>query len=50
MAVKETKSGAKSGHGLAVAGLILGYIFVVPAIIISIMAGIGGIGTAIDGS
>lgn len=47
-AMKETKSGAKSGHGLAVAGLILGYFVVIPAVILSIMLGIGGIGVAIE--
>lgn len=31
----ETKSGVKTGDGAAVAGLILGYIFVLPALVIS---------------
>lgn len=31
MAMNETKSGARGGHGLAIAGMILGYVLVVPA-------------------
>jgi len=37
----DTKNGAKGGRGLAVAGLILGYLFVAPAIAIVVMGGIG---------
>ena len=39
---RETKGGAKSGDGMAMAGLILGYILVGPAILLSIQALIGG--------
>jgi hypothetical protein len=37
MALSETKNGRKGGHGMAVAGLILGYLVVIPAIILAIM-------------
>lgn len=37
VALGETKYGRRGGHGAAVAGLILGYVIVVPAIILSIM-------------
>jgi hypothetical protein len=39
MALPETKSGAKQGHGMAVAGLVMGYVVFLPALIISIMWG-----------
>lgn len=39
--MSETKRGVKSGHGMAVAGRVLGYIFVVPALSISTTVGIG---------
>lgn len=32
-----TRSGERSGHGLAVAGLVLGYIFVLPTAAITIL-------------
>ncbi|MFF5208924.1 DUF4190 domain-containing protein [Streptosporangium sp. NPDC000396] len=35
VATKKTKRGIRSGHGLAVAGLILGYFAVFPALIVS---------------
>ncbi|MEV1166824.1 hypothetical protein [Nonomuraea sp. NPDC049784] len=35
MATTKTKRGLRPGHGLAVAGLILGYLVVVPALIVS---------------
>lgn len=35
LAWKETKSGAKGGHGLTVTGLILGYLIVIPSILFS---------------
>lgn len=40
-AMKETKTGARGGHGMAVAGLILGYPFAVMWAILGI-TGIGG--------
>lgn len=41
MATAETKSGAKQGHGMAVAGLVMGYVVFIPALLISIFWGIG---------
>ncbi len=43
IALKETAGGKKEGHGMAVAGLILGYFVVLPALIISIMLVTGGL-------
>ncbi|MCW2877809.1 MAG: hypothetical protein JWQ95_1909 [Sphaerisporangium sp.] len=37
LATAETKTGKKAGHGSAVAGLILGYICVVPMALITIL-------------
>lgn len=37
----ETKNGTRGGHGLAIAGLILGYLFVAPAIAVIVMGGVG---------
>ncbi|MEO7837044.1 MAG: DUF4190 domain-containing protein [Acidimicrobiales bacterium] len=42
VAMNETKTGAKSGHGMAVAGLILGYVCVVPAVVLTLMVFAGG--------
>jgi hypothetical protein len=39
----ETKTGAKGGKGMAIAGLVMGYLFVVPAIIIMAVGGISSI-------
>lgn len=39
----DTKNGAKGGHGMAVAGLILGYLFIAPAIILLVTGGIGSV-------
>jgi hypothetical protein len=36
VAVAETRGGAKSGHGMAIAGLVMGYIIVAPALVFSI--------------
>lgn len=41
IALRETKSGQRSGHGMAVGGLIMGYLIVGPALAISIMAVFG---------
>jgi hypothetical protein len=49
MALPETKNGAKSGHGMAVAGLVMGYVIFLPALLISIFWGIGMIGAMADG-
>ncbi|MFC7585843.1 DUF4190 domain-containing protein [Nonomuraea antimicrobica] len=35
VAARSTKRGLRAGHGMAVAGLILGYLVVVPAVIVS---------------
>jgi uncharacterized protein DUF4190 len=40
----ETKHGRKSGRGMAITGLVLGYIFIGPAILIAIAGGIGSLG------
>jgi hypothetical protein len=42
-ALHETKDGKKGGNGMAVAGLVIGYIVVIPAVILSIMAVFGGL-------
>ncbi|MEV6368148.1 DUF4190 domain-containing protein [Micromonospora musae] len=39
----ETRQGTKSGRGTAVAGLVLGYVFVAPMIAFTIMVFFGGI-------
>jgi hypothetical protein len=45
--MRDTNGGVKSGRGMAIAGLILGYLFVAPAIIIFVT---GGIGSVLPGS
>ncbi|MEU9890700.1 DUF4190 domain-containing protein [Sphaerisporangium sp. NPDC051011] len=42
-ALRDTRTGARGGHGLAVAGLTLGYVFVVPMIVVTIMGIFGGL-------
>jgi hypothetical protein len=42
-ALHETKDGKKSGNGMATAGLVIGYIVVIPAIVLSIMMVFGGL-------
>ncbi|MGW0804805.1 DUF4190 domain-containing protein [Nonomuraea sp. NPDC002799] len=37
VASRTTKRGLKPGHGMAVAGLILGYVVVVPVLIVSVL-------------
>jgi hypothetical protein len=39
----ETRNGTKSGRGMAVAGLVLGYVFVGPMIIFTVMVFFGGV-------
>ena len=41
VALAETKSVRKSGHGMAVAGLVMGYVFFLPAILFSIWIVLG---------
>jgi hypothetical protein len=43
VAMSETKSGGKSGRGMAVAGLVLGYLFLAPMAIFTIMLFAGGV-------
>ncbi len=42
-ALHETRTGRKGGHGQAVAGLILGYLVIIPAVVLGIFAVIGAI-------
>ncbi|MEV0968525.1 DUF4190 domain-containing protein [Microtetraspora glauca] len=37
IALVETKSGRKGGRGMAIAGLILGYVVVIPAVALAVM-------------
>jgi Domain of unknown function (DUF4190) len=46
MGLKETKHGHKNGHGLTIAGLILGYIGVAPSAFFTIMAIVGSVSGA----
>ncbi|MEU1844146.1 DUF4190 domain-containing protein [Micromonospora sediminicola] len=46
LALRETRDGARSGHGMAVAGLVLGYVFVGPMILFTLMVFFGGVLTA----
>jgi hypothetical protein len=39
----ETRDNAKSGRGMAVAGLVLGYVFVVPMVLLTVMVFFGGL-------
>ncbi|SCF19153.1 protein of unknown function [Micromonospora purpureochromogenes] len=39
----ETRDGRKSGRGMAVAGLVLGYVFVAPAVALTVMVFFGGV-------
>ncbi|MEU4643961.1 DUF4190 domain-containing protein [Micromonospora sp. NPDC023814] len=39
----ETRNNAKSGRGMAVAGLVLGYVFVAPMILLTVMVFFGGL-------
>lgn len=47
-ALSDTKDGTKGGRGMAVAGLIMGYAFVIPAILIFIFAVFGSIVSTIQ--
>jgi len=46
VALRETGDGGKEGHGQAVAGLVLGYIGIVPAIFFSVSMVLGGLDRA----
>ncbi|MEV4544753.1 DUF4190 domain-containing protein [Micromonospora echinaurantiaca] len=41
LALRETRDGTRSGHGMAVAGLVMGYVFVGPMIAFTIMVFFG---------
>jgi hypothetical protein len=43
LAVGETRNGERGGHGMAIAGLILGYILLIPAIVVVAMGGVGAV-------
>ncbi|SCF16394.1 protein of unknown function (DUF4190) [Micromonospora viridifaciens] len=43
LALRETRDGTRSGHGMAVAGLVLGYVFVAPMIAFTVMAFFGSV-------
>lgn len=49
LAARETKSGARNGHGMAVAGLILGYVAIAGWILFLLLLSIGVIGAASAG-
>lgn len=46
LATRETKSGARAGHGMAIAGLILGYLAIAGWILFLFLLSIGVIGAA----
>ncbi|SCG76571.1 DUF4190 domain-containing protein [Micromonospora coxensis] len=39
----ETRDGRRSGRGMAVAGLVLGYVFVAPMVLFTVMVFFGGV-------
>ncbi|MEU4477724.1 DUF4190 domain-containing protein [Micromonospora sp. NPDC023966] len=43
LALRETRHGMRSGHGMAVAGLVLGYVFVGPMILFTVMVFFGSV-------
>ncbi|MFE9691921.1 DUF4190 domain-containing protein [Micromonospora sp. NPDC005806] len=43
LAMRETRDGTRSGHGMAVAGLVLGYVFVGPMILFTVMVFFGSV-------
>ncbi|MDZ5443406.1 DUF4190 domain-containing protein [Micromonospora sp. 4G57] len=43
VALAETRDGRRSGHGMAVAGLVLGYVFVGPMIAFTVMVFFGSV-------
>ncbi|MFG2167920.1 DUF4190 domain-containing protein [Micromonospora chersina] len=46
LALRETRDGMRSGHGMAVAGLVLGYVFVGPMILFTVMVFFGSVMSA----
>lgn len=43
LALRETRDSTRSGHGMAVAGLVLGYVFVGPMILFTVMVFFGSV-------
>ena len=43
LALRETRDGTRTGHGMAVAGLVLGYVFVGPMIAFTVLMFFGGV-------
>ncbi|MEU2613104.1 DUF4190 domain-containing protein [Micromonospora sp. NPDC007271] len=43
LALRETRDGTRSGHGMAVAGLVLGYVFVGPMVAFTVMVFFGSV-------
>ncbi|MCP3785348.1 DUF4190 domain-containing protein [Micromonospora sp. A3M-1-15] len=43
LALRETRDGMRSGHSMAVAGLVLGYVFVGPMILFTVMVFFGSV-------
>lgn len=41
-ALRETRDGSIKGHGMAIAGLVMGYVFVVPMALLSFWMIVGG--------
>jgi|SRR4051794_27761338 hypothetical protein len=50
VAMSETRQGVKSGRGMAIAGLVLGYVFVIPVISISIILIVSWLGHSVGES
>lgn len=50
LALGETRSGVKAGNGLAVAGLIVSYLTVLPTVVLIIMAAMGAGISAFEGT
>jgi hypothetical protein len=50
VALAETRNGAKTGYGMAIAGLVMGYLLVLPALVFSIWILFAGGMAAISGS
>ncbi|SCL46783.1 DUF4190 domain-containing protein [Micromonospora peucetia] len=48
MGLRDTADGRKSGRGMAVAGLVLGYVFVAPMIVFTVMIFMGGVMGAVS--
>lgn len=44
----QTRDGRRAGHGMAVAGLVLGYLSIVPAVILLVLIATGGLASELD--